>query len=94
MGVIPFAMFAVHLLLAGNGFQADGISASAYGIAASVSYLTLLFCQYANIMSRRVGQSSVFQSYIFSNKKLWISIAISLFLVSLLLYVPAISGMV
>gem|GEM_PF-3373414 len=59
-----------------------------YPIATSITYTSLMFCQFANIFSRRAGTASVFTSYIRSNKKLLLMVGISLGLIMTLIYIP------
>lgn len=54
--------------------------------AQTLAYLTILFCQFTNIMSRRAGFESVWTSYFWSNKKLFVAFGISLTLVLWLIY--------
>ncbi len=94
MGILTYAGFALHLFLQWNGFLADGLNEDQYWLAVTVSYLTLLFCQYANIIVRRVWNETVFQQYTLTNRKFWISIVVSLILVACLMYIPALANMV
>jgi magnesium-transporting ATPase (P-type) len=55
----------------------------------SLTYVTIVLCQFMNILSRRAGEhKSVRSSYLWSNKKLLWSFGISLFLIVNLLYNP------
>ncbi|MEI6118123.1 MAG: hypothetical protein WCP92_02505 [bacterium] len=58
-----------------HGFTISTFSTTTpyYAIATSVTYTSILFCQFANILSRRAGTESVFTSYLRSNKKLLIA---------------------
>lgn len=70
------------------------MSPQVYAIAVTVSYVSILRCQYANILSRRAVDASIFTSYIRSNKRLLRSFVISLMLVCGVIYIPAIASMV
>ncbi len=62
-----------------------------YAAATTVAYLTLSYCQFANIMSRRYEYESIFSKNFFSNKIILYSIVISIGLVFLGVYGPFIS---
>ncbi len=89
-------------LAAGNFwlyFQRQGLSLTAtdkqaihYAKATTISYLTLAYCQFANIMSRRYEYDSIFSKNFFSNKIIVYSIIASIGLVFLGVYGPYISG--
>jgi len=88
-------------LAAGNFwlyFHRQGLSLTAtdapiieYAKGTTVSYLTLAYCQFANIMSRRYDYDSIFSKNIFSNKIIVYSIIASIGLVFLGVYGPYIS---
>ncbi len=89
MWLIPYLMFLLHIWLTNGSFSRTWLTGEEYATAVSVTYLTILFCQYANILSRR-DQKKVFNKYFKSNKKLLWSIIISLVLVACILYIPSI----
>jgi len=62
-----------------------------YAKATTISYLTIAYCQFANIMSRRYEYDSLFSKNIFSNKIIVYSILASIGLVLLGVYGPIIS---
>ncbi len=88
-------------LAAGNFwlyFQRQGLSLTVgdtpimhYARATTISYLTLAYCQFANIMSRRYEYDSIFSKNFFSNKIIVYSIIASVGLVFLGVYGPYIS---
>jgi len=88
-------------LAAGNFwlyFQRQGVSLTAeempvmeYARATTISYLTLAYCQFANIMSRRYEYESIFSKNIFSNRIIVYSIIASIGLVFLGVYGPYVS---
>jgi Ca2+-transporting ATPase len=51
----------------------------------AAAYCGIILCQYVNILSRRTEQT-IFTSYLFSNKQLWASFALSLIAVMVLIY--------
>ncbi|MFW5982196.1 MAG: cation-translocating P-type ATPase [Halanaerobiaceae bacterium] len=61
---------------------------SLYPRATTVTYLTIVICQYINIMSRRYKFTSIFNSNFFSNRKMLYSLAISIILVLGVIYTP------
>lgn len=61
-----------------------------YTTATSVTYTSILFCQFMNILSRRAWSESVFTSYIRSNKKLLFAFWFSITCIILLIYTPVI----
>jgi Ca2+-transporting ATPase len=64
-----------------------------YMTGTSITYTSILFCQFANIFSRRAGlYDSVFTSYLRSNKKLLFAILISLICMMILIYFKPISS--
>ena len=58
--------------------------------ATTLTYVTIVFVQWMNIMSRRTDES-VFSSYIFSNRRLLIGYLISIFLILNISYNPYIA---
>jgi P-type Ca2+ transporter type 2C len=57
----------------------------------TTTYLTIILCQYVNIFTRRSPDNNFFNKYALSNKKLINAVMISLGLILILFYVPAIS---
>jgi hypothetical protein len=81
----------IHLWINDISRTAD-LSAAQYAVAVTVSYISILFCQYANILSRRAGDDSIFTSYFRSNTRLLRSFMISLILVIGITYIPIIAN--
>ncbi len=90
MWFIAFANYLFYILFHGYTFATFKETLSAYPVATSITYTSIIFCQFANILSRRAGKESVFTSYIRSNKKLLIAFWISLSLILVLIYMPII----
>ncbi len=67
------------------GFSANTVQ---YSIATSITYTSIIFCQFMNILSRRAWIDSVFTSYLRSNKKLLMAFWIALGLIMMLIYTP------
>ncbi|MBP6084999.1 cation-transporting P-type ATPase [Candidatus Gracilibacteria bacterium] len=88
MAVINFVWF-----LDRQGFQAGTILSEDnpfYRRALTITYVTLMMGQFANILSRRHETESLFHRYFWSNPKLLGSIAFSLGLMAIVIYTPAI----
>jgi len=59
-----------------------------YARATTISFLTIAFSQWVNIMSRRYEYKSIFNKNFFSNTKMLYSILISIAMVLLIIYSP------
>jgi len=94
MWLIPFIMFYLHFWFMWVPLWSEVAWTEFYAQAVTVTYVSLLFCQYANILSRRAGLNTVFTKYFFSNKKLLLSLWVSILVVMSLMYVPAIANVV
>ncbi len=100
--VIFFGLL-IGLLAAGNFWffmERNGISLTQswdasltlyYAQATTISYLTIVYCQFFNIMSRRYEYQSLFSRNFFSNKIILYSILASMGMVFLGIYGPFIS---
>ncbi len=97
---VIFLALLIGVLAVGNFwlyFHRHGLSLSdetapvQYAKATAVTYLTLAYCQFANIMSRRYEYDSIFNKNFFSNKIIVYSIMASIGLVLLGVYGPYIS---
>lgn len=88
---IAFVNYLLYLVFHGYDIRAvDGTSVY-YSVATSITYTSIVFSQYANILSRRAGEISVFTKYIRSNKKLLLAFLISFIFLLILIYVPGIN---
>ena len=58
--------------------------------ATTVTYLTIAFCQYVNILSHRFEAVSLFNRNFFSNRILLGSIALSIGLILVVVYTPVV----
>jgi Ca2+-transporting ATPase len=58
-----------------------------YEKAMTVTFVSIVFCQYANLLSRRTYGPAL-SSYLFSNRNLWFAFGISFGLMLLIIYVP------
>lgn len=89
---IAFTNYLLYILSHGFTFANFTEGLMQYPVATSVTYTSIIFCQFANIISRRAGKESAFTSYIRSNKKLLFAMWISLILIMILLYVPSVGN--
>ncbi|MFW6035477.1 MAG: cation-translocating P-type ATPase [Halothermotrichaceae bacterium] len=89
MGGLAFANFGLfNKMLGGNLTEGHEF----YARATTISYLTLAFCQWINIMSRRYEFTTIFNKNFFSNKKMLYSILISIGMVLIVIYTPYINS--
>jgi len=63
-----------------------------YMRATTLTYVTIVFCQWMNILSRRAGEDNVFTRYIWANRNLLISYVITFILILNIVYNPYISS--
>jgi len=91
MGILGYINFI--LLLSREGVSPVNLAADnlVYMRATTLTYVTIVFCQWMNILSRRAGEDSVFTSYIWANRNLLIAYGISLFFILNIVYNPYIS---
>lgn len=88
IGGLAFANFALYMA------RKDIFSSSEihYARATTLSYLTIGFCQFANVLSRRYDHTSIFNRNFFENRILLWSIAASIGFILLGVYGPYISN--
>ncbi len=91
IGGLAFLNFFLFMRRGGISLTVDDINTVHYFKAAALSYSTIVFCQFVNILQRREERISLFNRNFFSNKILLISIVISIGLVALVIYGPYIS---
>jgi Ca2+-transporting ATPase len=92
MGVLAFGNFALYMFREGLRFTGEVSGSVHYARATTLSYLTIGFCQYANVLSRRYELKSVFNRNFFGNRILLWSILASVGLIVVAVYTPVISG--
>ena len=85
MGLLAFANF--FLFESRNGIELTDKHAL-YRQATTVTYATIAFCQFINILSRRYNYESFFSKTILTNNKILLSIGLSLVLILTVIYVP------
>jgi Ca2+-transporting ATPase len=91
-GIIAYTNFFLEFYRHGkfpvNILDSDPV----YIRATTLTYVSIVLVQWVNIMSRRAGgQESVFTAYLWSNKRLLLAFAISLFFILNIVYNPAVS---
>jgi len=70
----------------------DMVGLAHYARAATLTYLTIAYCQFVNILSRRQARTTLFHRNLFSNRIILISIVVSIGLIFLGICAPGISG--
>ncbi len=85
MGFLAFANFGIFETRV--GIELTDIH-PLYPRATTVTYATIAVCQFINILSRRYTYETFFSRTIMTNKKLLLSILLSIIMVLLVIYVP------
>lgn len=85
MGLLAFINYSLFANGLGNEFTTEH---PLYPRATTITYLTIVACQFVNIMSRRYNLTTLFNKNFFSNKQMLISIVISIALVLTVVYTP------
>jgi len=85
MGALGFANFVAFMGRTGTELT---MTHELYSRATTLSYATIVFCQFANILSRRYNYDSFFNSNFWSNKKILWSIVISIGFTLTAIYTP------
>lgn len=88
IGVLAFGNYALFMAREGTTFTLNSYDPALYARATTITYLTIAFCQYVNILSHRFERASLFSRNFFSNKMLLGSIAGSIGLVLVVVYTP------
>ena len=91
MGGLAFLNFALFMWREGVTFSIDSTPFPLYARATAITYLTIAFCQFANILSRRDERSTIFSRNFWTNRVLLVSIVASTGLLLLGVYGPHIS---
>ena len=90
IGGLAFANYVFYILRAGVDPRALDANSTFHMQATSLTYLTIVLCQFVNILQRRSAKG-FFTRYQFHNKALWIALAGSLLCVLNIIYNPAIA---
>ncbi|MBN2809486.1 MAG: cation transporting ATPase C-terminal domain-containing protein, partial [Deltaproteobacteria bacterium] len=90
IGLLAFSNFYLFMGRSGAPFTFASVTTLQYAAATAISYATIVFCQYVNILQRRSTRHTLFSPIFFSNPILLYSTLISAGLVLILIYVPGI----
>lgn len=90
IGALSVANFFLYMQRHGLHLGQDAIGTVDYARASSMTWLTMAFCQFVNILSRRYRDVSIFNRNIFTNKILLGSVFISAGQSFLSVYIPGI----
>ena len=88
MGALAFANFGLFMQRTGVELT---MTHDLYQRATTLSYATIVFCQFINVLSRRYNYDSLFNSNFWSNNKLLWSIVISIGFTLVAIYTPFIN---
>lgn len=91
IGGLAFLNFLLFTYRGGFALTTDSVNTVNYAIATSLSYATIVFAQYVNILERRNERTSLFSKNFFSNKIVLTSVVLSIGAVFIALYAPFIS---
>ncbi|MBN2102999.1 cation-transporting P-type ATPase [bacterium] len=91
IGGLAFLNFLLYMRRGGISLTVEDVNTLPYFKATAMSYATIVFCQYVNILQRREERLSLFNMNFFSNKILLTSVVISAGLVLLVIYGPYVS---
>ena len=92
MGLVSYANFVLLFFRENTNITDISVDSIFYMRATTLTYITIVITQWFNIISRRAGSTeSAFTKYIFSNKRLLLSYAISLIFLLNISYNPYIS---
>ncbi|MDO9508921.1 MAG: cation-translocating P-type ATPase [Thermovirgaceae bacterium] len=91
IGVLAFANFGLFMFREGIILSPDMMGTPEFAKATAVTYLTIAYCQFVNILSRRHEYTSLFNRNLFTNRVLLLSILGSILMVFLGIYGPIIS---
>lgn len=88
IGALSFANFGLFMAREGLTLTMDMMKSPDFARATTLSYLTIAFCQFVNILSRRYDDTSLFHENFFTNRVLLGSIAVSIALILFAVYGP------
>jgi Ca2+-transporting ATPase len=90
IGVLAFGNYAIFMLRQGTIFTLESADPFLYAKATTITYITIAFCQYINILSHRFESTSIFNRNFFSNRILLGSIVVSIGLILVVVYTPVV----
>ncbi len=88
IGALSFVNYALFMSRSGTVFSVDAPGSLLYPTATTIAYLTIAFCQFVNILSRRDESRSIFSKNFFSNRILLYSILGSIVITLTVIYTP------
>jgi len=91
IGALAFLNFFLYIQRQGITLTIDSVNSPDYFLATTLSYATIVFCQFVNILQRRSERASLFNSNFFTNKTLLYSIIASAIMVAFAIYGPYLS---
>jgi len=91
IGTLAFLNFVMFMKRQGIILTPDMMETPAFARATAITYLTIAYCQFVNILSRRDDEKSLFNKNFFSNKILLGSILWSITMVFIGIYTPYVS---
>ncbi len=93
IGALAFMNFFLFMGREGITLTMESLDSIFYFKATTISYCTIVYCQFVNILERRYWYTSIFNKNFFFNKLLLGSIVASMGLVFTAIYVPVISNL-
>ncbi len=88
IGCLSFLNYALFMSRSGVTFTVEAADPILYARATTLAYLTIAFCQFSNILSRRDEYNSILSKNFFSNRILLMSIGGSIALMLIVIYTP------
>lgn len=86
MGVLAYGNY-LYFAYRNNVVPSELMNSNLYFSAVTITYATIVFCQFLNILIRR-SRSFTISKYLFTNRQLWMAMALSLMCVLAIIYVP------
>jgi Ca2+-transporting ATPase len=91
IGALAFVNFGLFMWRNGMTFTVEHADSLMYARATTVTYLTIAYCQFINVLSRRNARRSLFSREFWTNKVILWSVVISIVLTSIAVYGPFVS---
>ena len=88
IGGLSFVNYALFMSRSGTTFTVEAADPTLYARATTIAYLTIAFCQFSNILSRRHEYGTIVSRNLFSNRILLLSIVGSIALMLAAIYTP------
>ncbi|MBD3367891.1 MAG: HAD-IC family P-type ATPase [Candidatus Eisenbacteria bacterium] len=91
IGGLAFVNYVLFMVRENTFFMTDVGRNAMYARGTTLAYLTIAYCQFANILSRRYERTTVFNRNFWTNRPMLISVAASIVMTSVAVYAPGIS---